>query len=501
MPTANGKKEYFSSIYFRSMNRHLFRIQIIFIVLCLIAVQSAAQAQDDPKPSSKCAAPAYLKPGDKVALITPSYYGSLEKTHRAAKVLHSWGFKTVLGPNVGERYLSQYAGTAEQRLSDLRWALRDPEIKAIVCERGGYGTLHLLSDQLRREMEASPKWIVGFSDATTLLGMENCAGVMSIHSVMGCNIAARGGADLSCTLLRDMLKGQVPKYELPAHPLNIPGRATGTLVGGNLATFVPLLPKMTDAIGNTDIILFLEEVEETHHSIDRLFNMLKMSGMFAHCKGIVLGDFTDCENDVGYESVEAMLREYLLPYNIPLLCGFPAGHEKVNLPLVMGAPVTLDVRDEGATLTFDIPGVQKTVRTEGLRKQPMTALDVSGIMTIQEAEFAEWQNIKPSKDTILVRLYWKLAKEELLDFSLDELERTIHTVCPEDERFELTYWDYYIAEESSYLAARRGAFLCQQMDSICPNSISKITIKQETIVRYAEQQPGYRVLMICPVRE
>lgn len=109
--------------------------------------------------------------------------------------------------------------------------------------------------------------------------------------------------------------------------------------------------------------------------------------------------------------------------------------------------------------------------------------------------------IRPSKDTILVRLYWKLAKEELLDFSLDDLKRAIHSVCPENDRFELTYWDYYVEEESSYLAARRGTFLCQQMDSICPNSISKMTIRQETIARYTEEQPGYRVLMICPVRK
>lgn len=453
-----------------------------------------------PKKPLKCMVPAYLKPGDKVAIITPSYYGSIEKTRQAVKVLRGWGFEPVIGPNVGKQYLTQYAGTAEQRYADLLWALNDPSIKAIVCERGGYGSLHLLTVQMRQEMAASPKWILGYSDATTLLGMENSAGVMSIHSVMGCNIASRGGADLSCTLLRDLLKGQVPQYELPTHPLNIIGQATGTLVGGNLATLVPLLGTPADPVTDS-IILFLEEVEETYHSIDRLFNMLMLNGVLAKCNGIILGDFTDCEDDLGYGSVEAMLRKYIAPYNIPLLCGFPAGHEKVNLPLVMGAPVTLNVRDDGATLTFDIPGVQKTVRTEGLRKQPMTAQDVSVIMTIQEAKFIEWQDIKPSKDTILVRLYWKLAKEELLDFSLEDLKKAIHSVCPDNDRFELTYWDYHIEDESSYLAARRGTFLCQQMDSICPNSISKITIKQETIARYTEEQPGYKVLMICPVRE
>ena len=482
------------------MNRQTLWIRIALLALSLIVLRPIAGSAQVPKNPLKCVVPAYLKTGDKVALITPSYYSSMETALAAAETLRGWGYEPVIGPNVGKQYLTQYAGTAEQRYADLLWALNDPSIKAIVCERGGYGSLHLLTVQMRQEMATSPKWIMGYSDATTLLGMENNAGVMSIHSVMGCNIASRGGADISCTLLRDLLKGQVPQYELPTHPLNIIGQATGTLVGGNLATLVPLLGIPADPVTDS-IILFLEEVEETYHNIDRLFNMLMINGVLAKCNGIILGDFTDCEDDLGYGSVEAMLREYIAPYNIPLLCGFPAGHEKVNLPLVMGAPVTLDVRDDGATLTFDIPGVQKTVRTEGLRKQPMTTQDVSEIMTIQEAKFSEWQNIKPSKDTILVRLYWKLAKEELLDFSLDDLKKTIHSVCPENGRFELTYWDYYVEDESSYLAARRGTFLCQQMDSICPNSISKITIKQETIARYTEEQPGYKVLMICPVRE
>ncbi|MBR4912824.1 MAG: LD-carboxypeptidase [Bacteroidales bacterium] len=484
------------------MNKRAFSIRIMLVILSFILLVPVVKAAGPKKPL-KCVAPAYLKPGDKVALISPSYYCSMETALAAVDTLRSWGYEPVIGPNVGKKFLEHYAGTVEERLADLRWALNDPDIKAILCLRGGYSTLHLVEGLPLKELVASPKWLIGYSDITTLLSMETCAGVMSIHGVMGCNIAKQYSVNVqqSCTLLRNLLQGQVPRYELPAHKENILGRAKGTLVGGNLATFAPLLCSQVNEIGQSDIILFVEEVEETHHNIDRLFNMLKMSGVLAHCKGIILGDFTDCKNDVGYESVEAMLRQYIEPYHIPLLCGFPAGHEKLNLPLVIGAPVTMEVRADSATLTFDIPGVQKMVRTEGLRKQPMTAQDVSEIMTIQESKFSEWQNIKPSKDTILVRLYWKLAKEELLDFSLDDLKRTIHSVCPENGRFELTYWDYYIEDESSYLAARRGTFLCQQMDSICPNSISKITIKQETIARHTEEQPGYKVLMICPVRK
>ena len=351
------------------MNKVQYKLPIFLFtaMLLFMAVQPVATQAQGPKKPLKCVVPAYLKAGDTVALITPSYFGKEENVRKAAKVLRSWGFVPVVGPNVGRKYMTHYGGTVEERVADLRWALSNPNVKAILCMRGGYGTLQLVEGLPLQEMTAAPKWMIGYSDITTLLSMEACAGVMGIHGVMGCNIAARGGTESSCALLHDLLKGQLPKYELPAHKQNILGRATGTLVGGNLATFAPLLCSQVKEIGNSDIILFVEEVEETHHNIDRLFNMLKISGVLAHCKGIILGDFTDCSNDVGYESVETMLREYIAPYNIPLLCGFPAGHEKMNLPLVIGAPVTMDVRADGATLTFDIPGKQKVVHTKELQ--------------------------------------------------------------------------------------------------------------------------------------
>ena len=88
--------------------------------------------------------------------------------------------------------------------------------------------------------------------------------------------------------------------------------------------------------------------------------------MLDRCRGIVLGEFTDCGTEFTYESVEAMLHEMLKAYNIPVLCGFPGGHGDVNLPLVMGAPVTIDVRSDGATLQFNIDGEQKKVNTASI---------------------------------------------------------------------------------------------------------------------------------------
>jgi muramoyltetrapeptide carboxypeptidase len=164
-------------------------------------------------------------------------------------------------------------------------------------------------------------------------------------------------------MMRDVLLGNVPRYELPAHEENIEGKASGVLVGGNLCTFVPNVGSQADATKGKDLILFVEEVGESMHNIDRQMRILQMNGVLDRCKGVVLGEFTDCGSEFTYESVEAMLHELLVKYDIPVLCGFPAGHDDVNLPLVMGAPVTIDVRNDGATLQFDIEGVQREVNT------------------------------------------------------------------------------------------------------------------------------------------
>ena len=149
----------------------------------------------------------------------------------------------------------------------------------------------------------------------------------------------------------------------PAHPQNITGKASGVLVGGNICTFAPNLGTQADATLGEDIILFIEEVEESMHNIDRQFNILAINRVLDRCKGVILGEFTDCGTEFNQESVEAMLCNYLKDWGIPVLCGFPAGHGDVNLPMIMGAPVTIDVRPDGATLQFNVKGEQQTVKT------------------------------------------------------------------------------------------------------------------------------------------
>ncbi len=309
-----------------------------------------------------CAKPDYLKAGDKVALISPSYFTPMENVEKTATILRGWGLEPVIGPNVGKVSEGKYAGTVAERVSDIRWALNDPSIKAIICNRGGYGTIQLIDQLTLAELKASPKWLVGFSDISTLHGLLSRAGVMSIHGTMS-SFLAKGGTDKTSTLMRDLLLGNVPRYELPTHKQNIVGTASGVLVGGNLCTFTPNLGSKADATKGNNLILFIEEIEESMHNIDRQMHILQMNGVLNRCKGIILGEFTDCGKEFTYESVEAMLHEMLKEYNIPVLCGFPAGHGDVNLPLVMGAPVTIDVRNDGATLQFNIEGTQQQVNT------------------------------------------------------------------------------------------------------------------------------------------
>ena len=179
---------------------------------------------------------------------------------------------------------------------------------------------------------------------------------MSIHGTMSSFIAKTGGTDDNSTLLRDLLKGTVPTYKVPKHKLNQTGKAEGVLVGGNMATFVPLVGASDiDVFSNDGIILFMEEVGESFHNIDRMFNSLELHGVMA---------------DLKFETAEELLSKYLKKYNIPVICGFPAGHDDVNVPIVMGAKVKMEVTADGATLAFDMDGEKKTVDTDKLTNEP-----------------------------------------------------------------------------------------------------------------------------------
>ena len=157
--------------------------------------------------------------------------------------------------------------------------------------------------------------------------------------------------------------GILPQYSIPANQYNRCGHAEGILVGGNLSSFAVISGTKFQMPENQDIILFVEEVEESLHAIDRLFYTLLLQNSFHRIKGVILGTFNSIRHDLQYGSVEQMLIAHLHDMDIPVCCGFPVGSNSC-LPLIEGAPCSLDVTPEGSLLTFKIEGTQQPYQIE-----------------------------------------------------------------------------------------------------------------------------------------
>ena len=300
--------------------------------------------------------PPYLEAGDKFALVSPAYWVPQEALQQAAEVMKSWGLQPVIGPHTNSLNVNAYAGTANERAADLIWALEDDTIKAVVCSRGGYGSIHLLNRIATDCYQQHPKWIIGHGDITILLSTIASAGLMSIHGPMAFQIASC--QEPATSLTRNILFGTLPQYKIPSNPYNLVGHAEGILVGGNLSSYSAITGTKFHLPFKQDVILFIEEVEESLHSIDRLFYMLRLQLDFERVKGIIFGTFSSIKYDLQYGSVEQMLIAHLHEYEIPICCGFPVGSNSC-IPLIEGAPCSLDVAADKAVLTYNIKGSQE----------------------------------------------------------------------------------------------------------------------------------------------
>ena len=312
----------------------------------------------------KIVQPPYLKEGDRVALVSPAYWVPQEALKQAAETVKGWGLQPVIGPHTNNLNVNAYAGTADERAADLMWALEDDKVKAIICSRGGYGSIHLLSRILQEHYQQHPKWIIGHGDITILLYAVTSAGMMCIHGPMAFQIA--GCQEPATTITRNILFGKLPQYNIPNNPYNRIGHAEGILMGGNLSSYCSVAGTKFHLPPKQDIILFIEEVEESLHGIDRLFYMLRLQQDFERVKGIIFGTFNSIKYDLQYGSVEQMLIAHLYEYDIPICCGFPVGSNSC-IPLIEGAPCSLDVTAEKVVLTFNMKGIVEPYDVEEIQ--------------------------------------------------------------------------------------------------------------------------------------
>lgn len=316
--------------------------------------------------SKKNVRPAYLKEGDKVALISPAYWVPQEAIKEAADTIRGWGLQPVIGPHTNILNMEAYAGTVEERTADLLWALQDDSIRAIICSRGGYGSMHLLSHLPQTCFLEHPKWLIGHGDITILLHASVCNRVIGIHGPMAFQMAGEHG--LATGITRDILFGTLPQYEVRHSPYDHCGRAEGILVGGNLSSYSAITGTSFQLPPKHDVILFIEETEEPLHNIDRLFYRLRLQLDFERVRGIILGSFNSIRFDLQSDSVEQMLTAHLAEYDIPVCCGFPVGGNSC-IPMMVGAPCVFEVSPEKSVLTFNVEGERKTYSLEGASEQ------------------------------------------------------------------------------------------------------------------------------------
>lgn len=274
-----------------------------------------------------------------IRIVSPS--GAIDPAYidGATARLRAWGYIVSEGAYARERW-GRFAGTDDQRLTDLNQALQDPTVDAILCARGGYGLQRILD-----RVAPVTKPIIGFSDITALHQAAGIDHMPSLHSIMCKHIATLPEESEPLQALRKALAGEAIEYRWANHPLNRPGIAEAPIVGGNLSVLYGLqaTPWALGKLSYQFPILLIEDISERHYHIDRMIRNLRMSGVLAHLSGLIVGQFSDCEDDeLMCGTVYETIKEAVADYDYPVLFNAPFGHVEHNLPLWLHRHASID---------------------------------------------------------------------------------------------------------------------------------------------------------------
>ena len=285
--------------------------------------------------------PRPVVPGGTIGVVAPGGAVKADALERGVEWLEGAGFRVRLGHHVltRRRYC---AGDPAERLADFYDMLRDPDVGAVICARGGYGTTHLLPLLDPAVVTAHPKLVVGYSDVSPLLGwlVERCR-VVALHGPMVATELAKGLTERAGKRLTALLASPTAAWREPIADVVVAGSATGRLVGGCLSSLVALLGTPY-AIQTDGAVLFLEDVAEPPYRIDRMLTHLRLAGKLDRVVGVVLGSFADCDGDDADDGAAAVFRDFFADAAFPVIAGFPAGHRSENLPLALGMPFHID---------------------------------------------------------------------------------------------------------------------------------------------------------------
>ena len=284
-----------------------------------------------------------LQPGDLIAIVAPAK--AIEESHItfAKALFESRGYRVQVGAHcLGSHHY--FSGTDLERASDLQEALDNPEVKAIICARGGYGCVRILNHLQWAGFIREPKWLVGFSDVTVLHQHIGMLDLPSIHASMPLNY--KENTPEAIDSLFDALEGNQLTYDIAANSYNKRGDASGKLVGGNLSILYSLLGT-DDCIDYSECILFIEDLAEQLYHIDRMFYAFAKAGIFDKIKGLIVGGMTDLKDTAipFGQDIYTLILAHFTYRNIPIVFDFPAGHINDNRALIIGKEVQLHVAE------------------------------------------------------------------------------------------------------------------------------------------------------------
>ncbi len=303
----------------------------------------------------KLKAPSYLKEGDTIVIVAPA--GILKDKENviasAKKLTESWGLRVLSGKHIFNQ-ANHFAGTDKERTEDFQWALDRPEIKAIWCARGGYGSARIIDDLDFSKFIKYPKWIIGYSDITVFHNHVHNLGIETLHAMLCTSIQDNQEVILeTIETFRKALFGKQLKYKITSSKYNRKGTATGQLAGGNITIMASMLGSDSQ-ISTGGKILFIEETGEYEYAIDRMLYSLQRAGYFKNVEGVIVGNISKIKENltVWGSPVEELILN-VLPEDIPVMFDFPAGHEPDNRAIVMGRNIQLSVNDKQCSVVFN----------------------------------------------------------------------------------------------------------------------------------------------------
>ncbi len=287
--------------------------------------------------------PENLQKGDRIRIVAPAGKVQKDKVLPGIELLQDIGYEVLIGNHVFDRDF-QYAGNDLQRASDLQEAISDPKTKAIICARGGYGSVRIIEKTDFAPLLKNPKWLVGFSDVTVLHSVLNKLGIASIHGAMPAFFIDKNKPAKSFLSLIELLSTGKSQVEIATHQLNRAGICSGELVGGNLSLLYSLQGTRWQ-IDTSGKILLLEDLSEYLYHLDRMMQNLRLAGQLQNLAGLVVGGFTDMhDNESPYgKTAYEIIHEAIRDYHYPVCFDFPSGHIPKNLALMLGANYRLEV--------------------------------------------------------------------------------------------------------------------------------------------------------------